>query len=231
MRTLNDIFSVRKLRKSDIARLSNEARAVSIDCGKAGVDKELSPEAWDLFAEISDEIWYSTSSNSQKISLGFQVYEMFPSYYHSLLPFYRGIRYEKIIDSTEKNIIWKHFMKYLASENYYADPVGHVLWVEFFEDETTVRDAWQGLVSNYSDKAALLRLLKYAGPVPFSLKAMQYDALIVDKENHEHIFNSLLYSAHDLYGQIDKEKALNILAKLKIDTQTEKYNLLKEKLK
>ena len=173
----------------------------------------------------------SSLTNNQKISLGFELFETFPSYYHFLTPFYYGISNKEIVDPNEKQIIWRHFMKYLASETHYADPVGYVLWVEFFEDHMTVRDTWQGLVNNYSDKKALLRLLEQAGPVPFDLKEIQYDRLIVDKENHELIFNSLLYSAYDVYGQIDKNKALEILAKLKIDTKTEKYKLLIEKLK
>lgn len=231
MQTLNEIFSAYKLNKSDVDRLSNEAKAASIDCGKRGIDKQLAPDTWDLFNEISDKVWYSIMTNTQKISLGFQLYETFPSYYHFLTPFYHGIRNKEIVDPNEKEIIWKHFMKYLASENYYADPVGYVLWVEFFEDETTVSDTWQGLVNNCSDKKAILRLLEQAGPVPFDLKETHYNSLLIDKTNHELIFNSLLYSAYDVFGQIDKIKALNILAKLKVDTGTENYMLLKEKLK
>ncbi len=234
MQTLNDIFSAHKLSKSDIERLSNEAKVVSVDCGKKGVNKRLSSDTWDLFDEISDKVWYSTMTNSQKISLGFQLFETFPSYYHFLTPFYHGIRNKEIVDPTEKEIIWKYLMKYLASEEYYADPVSYVLWVEFFEDKTTVKDAWQGLahlVNNYSDKKALQRLLEQAGPVPFDLKESIYNSLLIDKTNHELIFNSLLYSAYDVFGQIDKKKALNILSKLKVDTETENYKLLKEKLK
>ncbi|MCH5717126.1 hypothetical protein [Niabella hibiscisoli] len=146
MQTLNDIFSAYKLNKSDVKRLSNEAKLASIDCGKKGVNKKLPEDTWDLFDEISDKLWYSTLENSQKIFLGFQLYETFPSYYHFLTPFYHGIKNKEIISQNEKEIIWKQFMKYLASENYYADPVGYVLWVNFFEDETTVRDTWQGLL-------------------------------------------------------------------------------------
>jgi hypothetical protein len=230
MQTLNDIFSAYKLIRSDINRLSKEAKAASVDFGKKGVNKQLPSDTWDLFDEISDKVWYSTLTNPQKISLGFQLYETFPSYYHFLTPFYHGIRNKEIIDPNEKEIIWKHFMKYLALENYYADPVGYVLWVDFFEDETTVRNTWQGLVNNYTDKKALLRLIEQAGPVPFDLKETHYNSLLLDKTNHEIILNSLLYSAYDFYGQIDKKKALKILGKLKVNTGTENYRLLKEKL-
>ncbi|MBP6430545.1 MAG: hypothetical protein KA319_02175 [Ferruginibacter sp.] len=231
MQTLNDILSIYKLSKSDIDRLSNEAKISSIDCGKKGISKQLSSDTWDLFYEISDKVWYSTMTNLKKISLGFQLYEIFPSYYHFLTPFYYGIRNKEIVEPNEKEIIWTHFMKYLAAENYYADPVGYVLWVEFFEDKSTVRETWQGLVNNYSNKKSLLRLLEQAGPVPFDLKETHYNSLLVDKTTHELIFNSLLYSAYDVYGQIDNKKALNILAKLKVDTTTENYRLLTEKLK
>ena len=231
MQTLNEIFSAYKLSKSNIDRLSNEAKEISIGCGKEGTVKQLSTDTWNLFDEISDKVWYSKMTNRQKISLGFQLFETFPSYYHYLTPFYHGIRNKEITDPTEKEIIWKHFMKYLASENYYADPVGYVLWVEFFEDETTVRDTWHGLVNNYSDKKSLLRLLEQAGPVPFDLKESIYNNLLVEKTNHELIFISLFNSAYDVFGKIDKKKSRNILAKLKVDTETENYKHLKEKLK
>jgi hypothetical protein len=125
---------------------------------------------------------------AQKISLGFQLYETFPSYFHFLTPFYRGIRDNEIVDGKEKQIIWAGFMKYLFMENYYADPVDYVLWVEFFEDERTVREAWQGLVNNCSDKKSFLRLLQCAGPVPFDLKESHYNSLLIDATNHEAIF-------------------------------------------
>jgi len=231
METLNDIFSEFKLSKTDIDRLSNEAETHSVDCGKKAVYKPLPDEIWDLFDDISNKVWDSTMPNSQKISLGFQLYEIFPSYYHFLVPFYRAIRDKVITDPNEKEIIWKRFMTYLASENYYADPVGYVLWVEFFEDQLTVREAWQGLVNHYSDRKSLLCLLEHAGPVPFDLKEPIYTSLLDDKKTHDHIFNSLLYSAFDVYGQIDEKKALDILAKLKVDTGTENYRLLNDKLK
>jgi len=231
MQTLNDIFSAYKLSNPEVNRLSSEAKAFSVDCGKKGVLKELTPATWDLFEEISDKVWNSAMNTLQKITLGFQLFETFPSYYHFLVPLYHGIRNKEIVDQNEKVIIWKHFMRYLASENYYADPVGYVLWVEFFEDESTVRETWQGLMNNYSDRKSLLRILEQAGPVPFDLKETLYNSLLVDINTHELIFNSLLYSAYDVFGKIDKEKTLHILAKLKIDTETENYKLLKEKLK
>ncbi|GAA4498397.1 hypothetical protein GCM10023172_15270 [Hymenobacter ginsengisoli] len=231
MQTIDTILSTYNLNESEIRRIANEAKAVSVGCGTQGVVKQLSSETWTLLDEISDEVWYSKMEVADKISLGFQLYEKFPSYYHFLVPFYHGVRDKEISLPDHKKIIWEHFIQYLASEAYYADPVSYVLWVEFFEDATTVRDTWQGLLNNCRDKKCLLSMLEIAGPVPFDLKEPCYKALITDKASHEVIFNSILHSAFDYFGNIDKKKASIILSKLSIDKKAENYKLLKDKLR
>jgi hypothetical protein len=77
----------------------------------------------------------------------------------------------------------------------------------------------------------VIKLLEYAGPVPFDLKAPLYNRLIKDKANHPAIFKSLLYSAQDVYGKIDKPRAQALLKKLKtIDTTSHEYKLLRDKI-
>ena len=46
-----------------------------------------------------------------------------------------------------------------------------------------------------------------------NLKEPVYRTMIKDRDNHQAIFNSLLYSAYDLYGQIDRKKAGRILSR------------------
>jgi hypothetical protein len=231
MQTIENILSAYNLSKYDIQQISEETKQTAIGCGTRGVYKSLSSKTWTLLDEISDEVWYSEIEINSKISLGFQLYELFPSYYHFLLPFYRGIRNEEITLIENKKIIWGKFTSYLSSEAYYADPVSYILWVEFFEDITTVRDAWQGLINSCPNKKALLVMLEVAGPVPFDLKEKYYELLLPDNDNHAAIFNSLLHSAFDVYGEIDKRKASAILNKLSVDVSDCNYNILKEKLR
>ena len=68
METFQDIISHFKLSETDIERLSHQAKTYSIDCGKAGVAKELDLITWDLFQDISDRIWGSELTNKQNIS-------------------------------------------------------------------------------------------------------------------------------------------------------------------
>jgi hypothetical protein len=231
MQNLDAILSSYSLNESEIRRISNEAKQSSVGCGERGVSKTLPSDTWTLLDEISAEVWYSTMAVADKISLGFQLYEKFPSYYHFLVPFYHEIRDKTISLPDHKKIIWEHFIQYLVSEACYADPVSYVLWVEFFEDATTVRDTWQGLLNNCRNKKSLLSILEMSGPVPFDLKETSYKLLISDKASHEIIFNSLFHSAFEYFGNIDKRKAITILAKLSVDTKSENYKLLKDKLR
>ncbi len=230
MQSVDKLLASYNLNASDIQRIAIEAKASSVDCGEKGVSRGLLQPTWNLLDDISDEIWYSEIEIADKISLGFQLYERFPSYYHFLVPFYHGVRNREIILPEHKETIWKHFIRYLALEDCYADPVSYVLWVEFFEDATTVRDTWQGLLKNCHNEKIFITILEIAGPVPFDLKEERYNLLIADKTNHEAIFNSLFCSAFEYYGNIDEDKASVILNRLDMDRRTDKYKLLEDKL-
>ena len=231
MRTVEDILFTFHLTEAKVALLSKEAKERAIDCGKKESAKQLSEETWDLFDEMSQTVWQSSIPTGQKIELGFELFELFPDYYHFLVPFYRIVRDSEAVDESEKQIIWKKFMKYLAAEDHYADPVGYVLWVEFFEDTDTVNEAWNGLMKNVTTPAGLLKLLEHAGPVPYDLKEPVYKGLLADPANHTSIFRSILYSAFDVYGQLERGKATKLLSELNIDRTSDEYKQLMLKLK
>lgn len=60
MQTLQDIFSFFKLNAAKVGRLSSEAKRAAVDCGKKGVIKELPPDTWNLFDDMSGKVWYSS---------------------------------------------------------------------------------------------------------------------------------------------------------------------------
>ncbi len=231
MNAVEDIFSTFDLNEASIARLSREAKEHAVGYGKKNSPNQLSQETWDLFYDMSEKVWDSSLPTSQKIDLGFRLFELFPDYHHFLVPFYSLIRNNEAVDESEKQIIWKRFMEYLVAEDHYADTVGYVLWVEFFEDAETVNETWKGLMSNVTTRNSILRLLDHAGPVPHELKEPVYKDLLADSDNHEAIFNSIWYSAFDVYGQVDKEKALDLLSQLNFDLETFEYKQLMLKLK
>ena len=231
MRTLEDVFKHFKLSEEDIRRISKEARAAAVKVERGVDHPELSADTWNLLDNISDYVWNSNMPVEEKITVGFSLFESFPTYYQFLLPYYHLIRDATTIKAEYKELIWKKFMEYLGGEAYYADPTLYVLWVEFFEDGDTVRETWLGLMAAKSSSTlACLRLIQNAGPVPYDLKAPLYVELLKNEEHHPVIFQSLLFSANDAFGQIDKENAITILDQLKINKTTPEFELLKRQL-
>jgi hypothetical protein len=227
---LQDIFDDFELTSKEVEGLTNEAKLIAIGIGTNVDNKALSEKTWTLFDDISDSVWYSEMAIADKINLGFQLYHLFPSYYHFLVPFYHLIRNKETDQKDLKNKVWENLMFYLGSEDFYADPVKYVLWVEFFEDSSTVEETWKGLMNYPRNNQAVLRLIEKAGPVPFELKYPLYEKLLKDEMNHKSILKSLLFSAYDVYGIIDIEKTRVILPKLNIEGESEDYRLLLDKI-
>ncbi len=228
---IESLLEQHSLTPTDIERLKAEAKQEAIHCGKGKTAQPLSIETWNIFDALSKNVWDSNRELSEKIQLGFILFDTFPNYFHFLTPFYDIIENKDLKANDLKDIIWKTFMEYLGSDQWYASPVSYVLWVDFFEDSDTVLEAWQGMMNQKATKKSLANLIKCAGPVPFELKEPLYKKMLKDNSLHESIFYSLLFSALDVYGNIDKNLARAILIKLKIKTNTPEYRLLKTKLK
>ena len=230
MEIIDQILERCELGSKKIDELSQRVKVSAINCGKSQLNKPLSSEDWSLVDIITDGLWYEDYELDEQINAGFNLFELFPSYWPTLTPYYDHLR-EKKLNSQLKEKIWTRFVHYLGDEAYYADPVGYVLWVDFFEDSDTVQETWNGLISHNKDKKSLRKLIESAGPVSFDLKEPIYWAMMKDQKNHQAIFNSLLFSAYDLYGQIEKRKAGHILSKLKVDKGTKEYKLLTDKIR
>lgn len=220
------------LTDTNIDTLSNEAKISAVNCGKSNINKvELNLKTWNLFDEISGDIWCGDLELKTKIKLGFDFFHKFPSYYHFLIPFYHLIMNKELENNIElKDVIWSKFMTYLSLEKYYSDTVAYVLWVEFFEDGGTRDETWKGLLKHSENEKSLLVLIENSGPVDFDLKEPVYCKLLDNVNNHMSIFKSLLHSSFDVYGKTNHRKAKLLLSKLKISSDTRHYKLLIDKI-
>ena len=240
MNITQQIINKFKLSENEIIRISTDCKKEGINYGKSDRDPfSIDDIDFSILSHIADYFWFSTNSLENKIKIGFELYELFPRYFQFLMPYYRVVKnpeYCNLTKDDEKNysnakhLIWEKFMYYLGAENYYADPVGYVLWVEFFEDGETANETWKGLTQFTDNKTAIKKLLEMSGPAPFELKEILYKKIIEDKQYHESIFKSLLFSSFDLFGKIDNRKALAILEKLTLPKNTSHLEKLKLKL-
>ncbi len=109
-----------------------------------------------------------------------------------------------------------------------AETILHWLWVDWFEDIDTVETAFAQTLGNdignlRSPSEALLRraqrVLENSGPVPWAMKEPVYQVAIEMPELHVALFRGLLTSYGDIYGRIELEPALGLLARLPNDLE------------
>lgn len=200
-----------------------------------GRSREEDPNArWpsdvlDVPHDLSDPIWdEGEESWIERMALAFQLYREMPCY--ATLMYMRHYFFEW--DDGARRRFWDEYRSLLSDDDdRLADPVAYSLWCDYFEDPASVEEAWAAVASPGAvSERALRRVLEVSGPVPYDLKAPIYERLVRSTHWHPFIFRSLLYSAFDVYGQIDAKAARKLLDKLSLSRTTEGLRELREKL-
>lgn len=187
---------------------------------------------WDLITNICEGVrenkWGQLSSK-QRIALLIDVFEFLP-HYTSSSHLYKAFAHDDL-DPQAKITLWNGLISQISSENEYArKPIEYVLWVDFFEDQKTCKEAWSELTSRASCPNILDRLLVIAGPVPFDLKQPFYERLSSDQSRHGVLAESLAHSINDYYGQIDLEEAKKYLKILMLPMENAHFSFLRDHL-
>ncbi|MGB0952765.1 MAG: hypothetical protein ACPG31_06050 [Planctomycetota bacterium] len=174
-----------------------------------------------------DDLWDGNLPTARKLEVTASLFEEMPSYsYFTFL----GTHYGVFSDADLENF-WSWMRKLLASEDRaFLNAAGYSLWCDFFEDARRVERAWAEVTREGLPPSALRCVLDHSGPVPYPLKKRLYGVLITDKAWHLPIFRSLLHSAHDAFGQIDKKDARKLLAQLDLPNDTQYLKELRSKI-
>jgi len=180
------------------------------------------------YIDVADELCFDDNIEQiDKVIISFELFERKPSY--GILMYTKHLYSD--LSKENKELHWSMYMKNLASGSpEHKKHIKYSLWVDFFEDQSTVDDAWSNLVHDKTELEVLRQILSISGPVPFNKKYKLYLKTIANFENHEFIFESLLGSFFDVYGQIDVIKTRDVLSKLTVNRSTKKYLLLSDHL-
>lgn len=175
-----------------------------------------SNESKDPLEYVRDLLGKSTiesESDTALVSLYADVYRAMPLY-GFIFDLFIKRSYEDF-GPDARAMFWSFSREMLSSPgDALADPVAYSMWCDFFEDPSRVDEAWRMLVTEDSSPRMLRRILDASGPVPFRLKQPLYDRLISDDSWHDSIFQSLLFSSGDVYGDFDREAAARVFSKL-----------------
>lgn len=196
---------------------------------KTGGDSPLEEQfISDIPHEImTDFIWESDLSVREKIQLTFDLYDDMPCYAYLM---YLKLHYSDF--APEEKLFCLHQIRNRINSGKleYSKPAAYSLWVDFFEDQSTVRETWEIMTDKTMPEEGLQQMLIASGPVPFELKKELYERLIRQKKWHCYIFRSLLHSRFDVYGQLNRKEARKLLEQLDLPEDTEHLALLRKKL-
>jgi len=172
--------------------------------------------------EINSDLWDLKINNADKINLFFELYEEMPCYGHLM---YLCMAFKNDFNDDEKEIVLLKFKEYLKSDNeHFKTPIGYSLWCDYFEDIEVCELVWKRLLLNDESNVNLLKaVLSISGPVPWRLKTDLYSKLLTNSEWHNAIYQSILFSAFDVYGSVDRKEAMLILSRLEIDKTKKEF--------
>lgn len=126
-------------------------------------------------------------------------------------------------------VLWDGYRRRLESPRA-ADAVTYSLWVDWFEDPNTAETAFAEVLGQ--DVRRLVtgaptpllrrarRVLECSGPVLWRTKQPAYRAAARCPALYEALFKGLLSSYHDLYGDLEPDAALELLAALDLPANT-----------
>lgn len=179
--------------------------------------------------EINDFIWYENESLStrNKLEISFKYFELKPNYWTTAN---WKMNYNNF-NKEEKIFLWDKYRYYLLKgTKEEKEKIEYSLWVDFFEDISTCKEAWNNILTANYNSEIIKRILPISGPVDYKLKSELYKTIIPEKKYHNLILKSLHGSFFDVYGDIEVMKARKLLLKLDVDYDSDLYKETKKML-
>jgi hypothetical protein len=182
------------------------------DACRDASDSTNDSTAQDVPHELSDRLWYAGSESfTDRLAIGVELYRRMPCYANLMYWRYRAA-YRELVGHPDAAV---------------AEPIAYSLWVDYFEDASTMERAWSEVSGPQEPRRPRLeRVLAASGPVAWPLKSPLYRALAEEGGWDDPIVAGLYGSCVDIYGSIEREAALGILRRLREPTKDAMYRVL-----
>ena len=183
--------------------------------------------ASDVPHELSDRLWYAGSESfTDRLAIAVEIYRRMPCYANLMYWRYRDF------DERARAQMWAAYRDLVGHPDAaVAEPIAYSLWVDYFEDVSTMERAWSEVSGPQEPRRPRLeRVLAASGPVAWTLKSPLYEVLAAEGGLDDSIVAGLYGSSVDIYGSIEREAALGILRRLRQPTKDDVYRVLSRAL-
>lgn len=173
--------------------------------------------------ELSDRLWYAGSEAlADRLTIAVELYRRMPCYANLMYWRYRDF------DAQTRGQMWAANRDLVGHPDAaVAEPIAYSLWVDYFEDSSTMERAWSEVSGPQEPRRPRLeRVLAASGPVAWPLKSPLYQALAEEGGWDDPIVAGLYGSCVDIYGSIDREAARGVVRRLRRPTKGDVYRVL-----
>ena len=178
--------------------------------------------------QFADAWWHAEASLGERLQMALRLYAEMPCYANTVA--LHGFLRE--FGEPERRMLWDAYRGWLADDDdRLADPVAHSLWVDFFEDDATVQEAWREVTrrDHAPWQRRVARVMQVCGPVPWAVKAGLLDELARDPHAHHAVLRALAGSAFDAFGDLGPDAAA-LLGRLDLPAGTPDLAALRARL-
>jgi hypothetical protein len=173
--------------------------------------------------ELSDRLWYAGSESLvDRLAIAVELYRRMPCYANLMYWRYRDF------DERTRARMWAAYRELVGHPDAaVAEPIAYSLWVDYFEDASTMERAWSEVAGPQEPRRPRLeRVLAASGPVAWRLKSPLYEALAQEGGWDDSIVAGLYGSCVDIYGSVEREAALRILRRLREPTDNDVFRVV-----
>jgi hypothetical protein len=161
---------------------------------------------------LSDRLWFNGSESlDERLTIAAELYRVMPCYANLMYWRYGDF------DGPARARMWDAYREFLDNpRDAVGEPIAYSLWVDYFEDPTTVDRAWREVSGPQEPRRPRLdRVIAASGPVPWPLKESLYQQLAAEGGWDEPLLAGLYGSCIDVYGSLERKPALRILRRLR----------------
>ena len=204
------------------------AWASAAGTGRCGGQRSWAGDLQAVPPQFADAWWHGEASLRERLETALRLYGEMPCYANTVA--LHGFHGE--FGEQERRMLWDAYRTWLGDDDdRAADPIAHSLWVDFFEDDATVQEAWREVTRRDVGpwERRMGRVLQVSGPVPWTLKAALLEELADEPRMHHAVFRALAGSAFDPFGDVGPTAGA-LLARLELPADTPDLPALRARL-
>jgi hypothetical protein len=170
------------------------------DAACAAARRDVWPKELEMVPHDLQDLW--DDADGDRLGVALRILREMPCYANTM-----ALKWNA--NEIDRERLWSAYRDALDGDDEpLVKTVSYSLWVDFFEDQTTVSEAFNAMIDGAPD-TRIARILEISGPVPWHLKAPWFGWL--GKRWRKPVAAATESARAEYYGQVDEADAKRFL--------------------